>query len=218
MSATAADHPTDETLRSHGLGTLDQASAESVDKHLEGCADCQRRVAAMASDTALGRLREALASPARRVPASRRSTVFRCSTTARAKRPPPADSLPPGLADHQDYEVIRELGHGGMGTVYLAKNRLMGRHEVLKVVSKHMMNRPAALERFLSEIRHAARLHHTNIVTAYSATRVGESIVFAMEYVEGLDLSKLVKAKGPLPVAKCLPLRSSSRPGPATRQ
>jgi serine/threonine protein kinase/WD40 repeat protein len=117
------------------------------------------------------------------------------------KTPPPTDTLPPGLADHPDYEVIRELGQGGMGTVYLAKNRLMGRHEVLKVVSRHMMNRPGALDRFLVEIRNAARLHHTNIVTAYSATRIGESIVFAMEYVEGLDLSKLVKAKGPLPVS-----------------
>ena len=57
------------------------------------------------------------------------------------------------------------------------------------------------LDRFLGEIRNAARLHHPNIVTAYSAFRLGESIVFAMEYVEGHDLAKLVKAKGPLPVA-----------------
>ena len=56
------------------------------------------------------------------------------------------------------------------------------------------------LDRFLREIRAVARLRHPNIVTAYYATRIGESIVFAMEYVEGLDLSKLVKAKGPLPV------------------
>ena len=41
---------------------------------------------------------------------------------------PPAESLPSGLADHPDDEVIRELGQGGMGTIYLAKNRLMGRH------------------------------------------------------------------------------------------
>ena len=57
------------------------------------------------------------------------------------------------------------------------------------------------LDRFLREIRAVARLRHPNIVTAYSAARIGESIVFAMEYVEGLDLAKLVKAKGPLPVA-----------------
>ena len=120
---------------------------------------------------------------------------------ANSPAPPAADTLPPGLADHPDYEVIRELGQGGMGTVYLAKNRLMGRHEVLKVVSSHLIDRRGVLDRFLVEIRNAARLHHTNIVTAYSAMRIGESIVFAMEYVDGLDLAKLVKAKGPLPVA-----------------
>ena len=57
------------------------------------------------------------------------------------------------------------------------------------------------LDRFLREIRAVARLRHPNIVTAYSAFRLGESIVFAMEYVDGYDLSKLVKAKGPLSVA-----------------
>ena len=109
--------------------------------------------------------------------------------------------MPPGLADHPDYEVIKELGRGGMGVVYLAHNRLMGRNEVLKVMSRHIMERPGLLARFLAEIRAVARLQHPNIVTAYSAFRLGESIVFAMEYVEGLDLAKMVKTKGPLPVA-----------------
>ena len=62
-------------------------------------------------------------------------------------------------------------------------------------------NDPSVLERFLREIRSAAKLQHPNIVTAYSAMRFGESLVLAMEYVEGLDLAKMVKAKGPLPVA-----------------
>jgi serine/threonine protein kinase len=73
--------------------------------------------------------------------------------------------------------------------------------EVLKVVGSHLINRGGAPDRFLAEIRNAARLHHLNIVTAYSALRIGESLVLAMEYVEGLDLSRLVKANGPLPVA-----------------
>ena len=64
-----------------------------------------------------------------------------------------------------------------------------------------MINRRGVLDRFLGEIRNAARLHHPNIVTAYSALRLGESLVLAMEYVEGLDLARLVKAHGPLPVA-----------------
>ncbi len=89
-----------------------------------------------------------------------------------------------------------------MGVVYLAQNRLMGRMEVLKVVGSHLINRRGVLDRFVAEIRNAARLHHTNVVTAYSASRHGESLVLAMEYVEGLDLSRIVKAHGPLPVAK----------------
>src|SRR4029077_13358308 len=115
--------------------------------------------------------------------------------------PPPAESLPRGLADHPDYEIFRELGRGGMGVVYLAQNKLMGRMEVLKVVCGHLITRRGVLERFLSEIRNAARLHHPNIVTAYSALRLGESLILAMEYVEGLDLAKMVTARGPLPVA-----------------
>ena len=118
-----------------------------------------------------------------------------------AAAPIAADTLPPGLADHPDYEIKRELGRGGMGVVYLAHNKLMGRDEVLKVMGRQIMERPGVLDRFLREIRAVAKLRHPNIVTAYHATRLGESIVFAMEYVEGLDLSRMVKAKGPLPVA-----------------
>ena len=85
--------------------------------------------------------------------------------------------------------------------VYLAQNKLMGRLEVLKVVGRHLVERPGVLDRFLREIRSAAKLHHANIVTAHSAIRLGENLVLAMEYVEGLDLAKMVKTKGPLPIA-----------------
>jgi hypothetical protein len=72
------------------------------------------------------------------------------------------------------------------------------------------------LERSLREIRAVAKLRHANIVTAYHATRIGDSIVFAIEYVAGTDLAKLVKAKGPLPVGyACNFLRPS--PGPPAR-
>jgi formylglycine-generating enzyme required for sulfatase activity/serine/threonine protein kinase len=110
-------------------------------------------------------------------------------------------SAPPELAYHPDYELIKELGQGGMGTVYLAKNRMMDRMEVLKVISKSLLDRPGALERFQQEIRSAAKLAHPNIVAAYSVLRPGDLLVFAMEYVKGQDLSQVVKARGPLPVA-----------------
>ncbi len=195
-------HPSEQNLRAYKLGKLDDVSAGTVSTHLEGCRSCQRRVAALSSHDFLDRRRNAQGSPA--MSAANRSQVGDSNTDhgpAVAIAPPSVDTMPPGLADHPDYEVLRELGHGGMGTVYLARNRLMRRHEVLKVVSSHLMNRRGVLDRFLGEIRNAARLHHTNIVTAFSATRSGDSIIFAMEYVEGLDLSRLVKTKGPLPVA-----------------
>ncbi len=119
----------------------------------------------------------------------------------RASAPISASTSPSGLAEHPDYVIKRELGRGGMGVVYLAENRLMGRNEVLKVIGREIMERAGALERFLREIRAVAKLRHPNIVTAYHAPRVGDSIVFAMEYVEGLDLSRMVKARGPLPVS-----------------
>ena len=108
--------------------------------------------------------------------------------------PPP---LPPALENHPDYHIIRELGRGGMGVVYLAHNRLMARNEVLKVMGRHIVEQPGVMDRFLHEIRAVARLRHPNIVSAYTAFRCGEDLVFAMEYVAGLNLAQLVHAKGP---------------------
>ena len=64
----------------------------------------------------------------------------------------------------------------------------------------HIIERPGVMDRFLREIRAVAQLRHPNIVTAYTAFRSGESLVFAMEYVDGLDLARMVKARGPMPV------------------
>ncbi len=203
MDAHPATHPTDQTLHSYGLGKLDDPAAESVSRHMESCPACRRRVAELSSDSFLGRLRDAQGSP--EPSATNRSQVGGSNIDrgpAAAFSPPPADTLPPELVDHPDYEVLRELGRGGMGVVYLAQNKLMGRPEVLKVVGRHVIERPGVLDRFLREIRSAAKLHHANIVASYSALRLGEGLVLAMEYVEGDDLAKLVKSRGPLPVVQ----------------
>ncbi len=200
MNAVAKLHPTEETLRSFGLGKLDDTSAHTVSQHLEDCPECRSLVAELPDDSFVGRFRGAQGLEPLM---SGRSQPGRAPSdeSADALAPPPYSTLPPVLGEHSDHEVIRELGRGGMGVVYLAHNRLMGRDEVLKVVDGHLVNRPAVLDRFLREIRSAAKLHHRYIVTAYSALRAGEHLVLAMEYVEGLDLADLVKANGPLPIA-----------------
>ncbi len=201
MDAPDSSHPTDQTLRAYGVGKLYGTLSESVNSHLSECGECRQRVAEMSDDTFLGRLRDAQARPDSPVPVGPPFAGMSMTEGSQSSiKLPPASSIPPGLAEHTDYEILGELGRGGMGVVYLAWNRLMGRKEVLKVVSRELMDRRGVLDRFLREIRNAAQLHHPNIVTAYSAIRAGESIVFAMEYVEGHDLAELVKGNGPLPV------------------
>src|SRR6185437_3190564 len=165
MDAHPVSHPTDQTLSWYGLGQLDDAFARSVGAHLESCPECRRRVAELASGNSPGRTCDARPRQDSSAPAgyslSGRSLLDRSGA---APAPPPAGTLPRGLAESPDYEVITELGRGGMGVVYLARNTLMGRLEVLKVVGGHRVERREVYERFLREIRSAARLRHPNIV------------------------------------------------------
>ncbi|MGL6096156.1 MAG: protein kinase domain-containing protein, partial [Fimbriiglobus sp.] len=80
----------------------------------------------------------------------------------------------------------------------------MDRPEVLKVVDREFLARPGAADRFLREIRAAARLQHPNIVAAYAAIQAGDLLAFAMEYVPGDDLAKVVRG-----LAKPLPVRTA---------
>jgi serine/threonine protein kinase len=202
MDAHAERHPSDQALSSFGLGKLDDRSAGAINKHLEQCADCRKRVAEMSADSFLGRIREAQKPAGHSMSEPSQPAATKSYKATNGPTPPPAHTLPPGLVDHPDYEIKRELGRGGMGVVYLAHNKWMGRDEVLKVMGRHIMERPGVLERFQREIRAVAKLRHPNIVTAYHATRIDESLVFAMEYVVGLDLSRMVKAKGPMPISR----------------
>jgi formylglycine-generating enzyme required for sulfatase activity/serine/threonine protein kinase len=192
LDAPTSLHPTDQTLHDYGMGKLDDASAGAVHAHLENCAACRRRTAERTSDSFLNKFRAGQSAP---------STDRRESTQSHTSAPVPIETLPPELAAHKDYEVVRELGRGGMGVVYLVRNRLMGRNEVLKVMGRHLVERPEVSERFLREIRAVASLRHPNIVAAHHAFHVDKSIAFTMEFVDGYDLSKMVKSRGPLPVA-----------------
>jgi len=213
MDASGVDHPTDQTLRAYGVGKLYGDLADSVHSHLGACADCRQRVAEVSADTFLGRLRDAQVRPESPAPVGPSLAGLPTTEGSPRSTASPANSLPSGLAEHPDYEILGELGRGGMGVVYLAWNKLMGRKEVLKVVSRELMDRRGVLDRFLREIRSAAQLHHANVVSAYSAFRAGESIVFAMEYVEGQNLASYVKTQGPLPVVHACYLISQAALG-----
>ncbi|HTK74414.1 MAG TPA: protein kinase, partial [Gemmataceae bacterium] len=78
---------------------------------------------------------------------------------------------------------------------------VMERLVALKVVSRHLLDSPEAVERFGREVRAAARLDHPNIVRAYDAEQADDLQLLVMEYVEGKSLSDLLDRKGPLPIS-----------------
>jgi formylglycine-generating enzyme required for sulfatase activity/tRNA A-37 threonylcarbamoyl transferase component Bud32 len=99
------------------------------------------------------------------------------------------------------YLLLARLGKGGMGEVFRARQQRLDREVALKVIRSDEFKQPAAVKRFQLEGRAAAQLKHPNVVTIYDAHEAGDAFYISMEYVEGTDLSRLVKRDGPLPVA-----------------
>ncbi len=165
-------HPADADLDAFALGTLSDDAQASVEAHLSGCPACVAR----AAETRRDPLTELLASAA--TPAG----------------------PPPELAGHPKYRVIRLLGQGGMGAVWLCEHLVMNRQVAVKVV------RPG---RSLGEVRAAARVSHPNIVAAHDADEAGDSHLLVMEHVEGRTLAE---EAGPMPVAEaCRAARDAAR-------
>ena len=91
-----------------------------------------------------------------------------------------------------------------MGQVFKAVHRKMERLVAIKMLPQAMTKDAAALARFQREVVAAAKLNHTNIVTAYDADQANGSHFLVMEYVEGKDLPAMVKRDGPFPVSKAV--------------
>ncbi len=99
-----------------------------------------------------------------------------------------------------NYVILDRLGTGGMGQVFKARHRKMDRIVAIKMLPPDTLRSADALKRFLREVKAVARLSHPNIVTAYDADEAKGVHFLVMEYVEGENLSALVKRNGPLPI------------------
>jgi serine/threonine protein kinase len=198
MNATDP-HPTEATLEAFLQGRLAGETIELVKRHLETCADCSRR-AARAQNLSIAP--RAVGAPSRDdAPTPSDSFAHHATRDVAASRPAVSPAAGPTAALMlPDYEIQRELGRGGMGVVYLARNKLMDRLEVVKVLNEAVVDNPKALERFLREIRAAAQLAHPNVVRAFRAARTGKQLALIMEYVEGRDLAEFVRERVRLPI------------------
>jgi serine/threonine protein kinase len=101
-----------------------------------------------------------------------------------------------------EYSLQRELGRGGMGIVYLARDVQLDRDVAIKVLPAHLARTPESRERFVREARTAAGLSHPHIVPIHRVGEAGGFVFFVMSYVEGETLGERLRARGPLPAAE----------------
>jgi tRNA A-37 threonylcarbamoyl transferase component Bud32 len=123
---------------------------------------------------------------------------------AAAVEPQPATTTPSKSLTGQTiagFEILEELNRGGMGVIYKARQIAMNRLVALKAINPAKLEQPGARERFKSEVKAAGLLNHQNIVQVYHTDLDGPFPYLAMEYVPGIDLLRLVRKVGPLPVA-----------------
>jgi serine/threonine protein kinase/WD40 repeat protein len=91
-----------------------------------------------------------------------------------------------------EYEIVREIGRGGMGIVYEARHHIMQRRVALKVLPRSLSRQKNCLERFMREARAAGMLHHTNIVPVFEVGDADGVYFYAMQYIHGQNLDVVI--------------------------
>jgi serine/threonine protein kinase len=105
-----------------------------------------------------------------------------------------------------NYRVIKKIGQGGMGVVYLGEDLLLGRLVALKFLLPYLVKDPEIMERFRGEARSQARLLHQNITLVYSFEAAGDQAFMVLEYVDGETLEKKIKMQGRMSVLAATPI------------
>jgi len=195
----APGHPTREQLLAFSSGQVSGADLAFLSRHIKECDVCCQLLREIPEDPFVARLRDAGTSAS--------SSDFHLPTENNSQA-----ILPKELLEHPRYKVGRFLGAGGMGAVYLAEHRMMGRAVALKIIHRNLTKNPRVIERFRQEVKAAAKLSHPNIVAAYDAEQAGDVHFLVMEFVDGMSLDRIVATKGPLEVSNaCNFIRQAAR-------
>jgi serine/threonine protein kinase/WD40 repeat protein len=123
-----------------------------------------------------------------------------------------AEGSPVEIQQLRDYRILRELGRGGMGTVYLAVHQRLNRQVALKVLPPHLAVNQQAMQRFDREMQAIGGLRHENIVQATDAGHDNGRHYLVMEYLEGSDAETVIREQGPMQARDaCLVARDAAR-------
>jgi eukaryotic-like serine/threonine-protein kinase len=177
VSDPVTQHPPSEDLRAYGRGLLPIAEAAALEQHIAACNSCCRVLEDASADEFLNRLR-----------------AVQVTTNA----PEPAVGVPVSAGEHPRFRIEREIGRGGMGVVYLARQVPLNRLVALKMMLGGERAGPKELIRFLAEAEAAAAVRHAHVVQVHEyGDHVGRPYL-AMEYLPGGTLSERLKAEGAL--------------------
>ena len=194
--------PSDEKLTHHLAETLNVAERNALTRHVEGCAVCQKQ---------LDRLTE-ISEPEmwQRVALPRRGSQGEANLMLRLKQKPlcltladptaHADSRTAETVDRErpvvpGYQIMGELGRGGMGVVYQARQLSLHRTVALKMVLTGSHTGPKDLARFRDEAAVIARLQHPNIVQIYDVGEAAGRPYFVLEFVPGGSLAQQIQGR-----------------------
>jgi len=197
----ATQCPTHDTLHALSTGRLEESQSEPLLEHLRDCQRCRAEIETLqdAEDSVVSLLRQPDEACEYDVePDCQRAVAKALGALALAGETAPDSDwqqLPETIGE---YEIVRPLGRGGMGRVFLARHSKLGRQVALKLALIDRLADPRVRRRFEAEMRAVGKLSHPNIVTAHDAREIDGTAVLVTEYIDGLDLAQLVRRTGPL--------------------
>jgi len=131
-------------------------------------------------------------------------TAARAAAPVIRSHPPQSGGFSPGTVLIERYRIVAPLGRGGMGEVYRAEDLKLGNVVALKFLPVSLQNDAAALAGFHAEVRNARQVSHSNVCRVYDIGEVNGQHFLTMEYIDGEDLSSLLRRIGRLPPDKAL--------------
>ncbi|MEM7476373.1 MAG: protein kinase, partial [Planctomycetota bacterium] len=195
----ATQCPTQNRLQEYLSGKLDEGDSAVLEEHLANCEHCERTADALESnesDPSLGECEDSIVKLLQSQPAPALESADAQSATS-------ARSIQPILAPSQvgSYDLLQQIGSGGMGAVYLARHQSLEKQVALKLLPAIPGRSPELVARFQREIKTAGKLDHPAIVRTTDAGEENGIHYLVMEAIDGLDLSRIAKATGKFRVA-----------------
>lgn len=201
---TATECPSIERLKDLTLGRLAEEDSDSMLDHLRDCEVCQSELETIGDGE--DSLIQAIRSPDDasewiHEPQCDVAVIAALGAIGIGQQSPTVSEMPGFPVSIGEYEIVRPLGRGGMGNVYLARHTKLGRLVALKVLAGHRLADAKMKERFEAEMRAVGQLSHPGIVTAHDAREIDGTAVLITEFIDGMDLAQLVSRTGPIGVA-----------------